>query len=346
MSILNHTRELSEREHVVLRAIIQLFVLHATPVGSRVVSRYLEREYGWSAATIRNVMADLEDLGFIMHPHTSAGRMPTDKGYRMYVDAMLEPDKTSEVQSALAVTDLLSRPKEHLFRDATKVLGSLSRYLAVVRIPVLKDVVVERVEMFALSSARVVVVIALASDIVRTVTLETNIIPEFNTLEEVCRLVNERLSGKPLNNLISAFPEIHSAADERSSLIRLFVDEVGKLESSTSSVHVAGAQNLLQHPEFDNPSKLRSVIELVENEDVIVHLLDNPSVGAVQVRIGDELQNEDLRDYSMIATTYRIGLATGSVGLIGPKRMDYGKMINLVQVVSSVLNTRLDSPIS
>jgi heat-inducible transcriptional repressor len=338
----NIFQPLVPREQVVLRAIIQLFILHATPVGSRLVSRYLERDFGWSSATIRNVMADLEEKGYIMHPHTSAGRMPTDAGYRLYVDAMLEPERNQILSNAKEVSTLLQGAGDHLYKEASKLLGSLSRCLAVIRIPELGEVLIERIEMFALQSNKVLVVVELSSDAVRTLTLESTTPIQTDSLQSIERIANERLSGKPLQHFFEMFQDASMPASEGSWLLRLFVEEMDKLRRSVAApqLHLAGAQNLVQHPEFEHPTQLRSVIELVENEDVIVHLLDNAPSDEVAVRIGNELDNDDLRDYSLIATTYRIGQATGSLGLIGPKRMDYGKMISLVQMVSVALDQR------
>lgn len=337
-------KEISERERIILRAIVQLFILHATPVGSRVVSRYLEPIMPLSPASIRNSMSDLEAMGYITHPHTSAGRMPTDQGYRFYVDSLQEG--TLEPSDALlAASDLLIVPRESIVRDASRILGSLSRHLAMVQLPRLREAVVKRVEIFSLSSERVLVVIALDSDIVRTLTLETTDAFESGTLEGVSRQLNERLSGRPLDNLLSVVPEVLAAAAPAThGLLRLFIEQVGNLVApmTGASVHISGTQNLLSQPEFDAPDRLRSVIELVENEDVIVHLLGSASQSeGVTVQIGNEINNQDLQEYSLIATTYRAGSATGSLGIIGPRRMDYGRMISIVQVMSSVLTRTL-----
>ncbi|MBN9401036.1 MAG: heat-inducible transcription repressor HrcA ['Candidatus Kapabacteria' thiocyanatum] len=342
-------QDLTERERMILRAIIHLFILHATPVGSRIVSKYLEREFALSPATIRNVMSDLEEMGYITHPHTSAGRMPTDKGYRFYVDSLMGSELLSTLETETVLGNLRGSPRETVLRDASRVLGSLSHYLALVQLPQLGDVIVQKVEMLRLSSERLLVVVALESDIVRTVTIETHHLPEHASLDEITRAINERLAGRPLSMLNALFPDmLDDTHSSDGALIRLFVDHVGRLNDSSlqapSSIHVAGTQNLLTHPEFDDPERMRSVIELVENEDVIIHLLGTAQENdGVAVRIGNELQNEQLQDYSLIATTYRVGSASGSVGLIGPKRMNYSRMVSLVQFVGTVLSSTLRS---
>ena len=339
-------RPLTERERTILRAIVHMFVRHASPVGSRVLSKQLERDLKLSAATIRNVMADLEELGYVTHPHTSAGRMPTDKGYRFYVDSLMElesltPDETKRLNV------LTTGPREQLFRDASKILGALSDHLAVVRIPKLRDIIVQRVDLIRLSTDKVLAILALDSDIVQTISIESPAIPADHTVEDVARYLNERLSGRPLRLIHEIFPEARQDATEAEpSLIRLFVERVGNLDDlqAGSSVHISGAQQLLQQPEFEDPERMRSVIELMENEDVIIHVVDRATTNpGVAVRIGNELEEEQLQDYSLVTTTYRVGTAHGSVSLIGPKRMRYSRMMSLVQIVSDTLHTSLDS---
>jgi heat-inducible transcriptional repressor len=335
MGTVDH-HDLSERARAILRAIVHLYILHAAPVGSRFVSRYLEREFKLSPASIRNIMADLEEAGYITHPHTSAGRMPTDRGYRVYVDTMMEYERLSREETEAVVQNLLATPREAVLREASRMLGSLSHHIALVRMPQLRDARVHRVEMLPLSSQRVLVIIALESDIVRTISIETHHVPTSATLDEITRVINERVTGRPLSVITEIVSTIAAdAAEEGRDLIRLFIDHVGTIND--------GTHHLLTLPEFDRPDRVRSVIELVENEEVIVHLLDTVEGGAgVRVRIGNEMPDSSLQDYSLITTTYRVGAATGTVGVIGPKRMNYSRMVSLVDFVSDVLSSSFD----
>lgn len=337
---------ITDRERAILRAVVHLYVLHASPVGSRYLSKYLERELKLSPATIRNVMVDLEERGYITHPHLSAGRVPTDMGYRLYVDSLMDIERLSAEEQDNVVTSLLHVPREHLLRDASRLLGTLSQYVAVVQSPILRDVRVRKVEMIELSSDRVLVVLALESDIVRTLSIETDADPNRSSLADISRFVNDRLAGHSLRDIPSLFPDVLGAnGSETPTLVRLFLEQAERLADSAGvvpeTVHVAGTTQLLTHPEFVDPRRLRSIIELVENEDVIVHLLEPTASGdGVSVRIGDELGNELLRDYSLVTTQYTVGSVSGSVGLIGPKRMPYGRVISLVDVVSHVIASR------
>jgi heat-inducible transcriptional repressor len=290
-------RELNERERTILRTIVQSFILHASPVGSRSLSKQLERDLKLSPATIRNVMADLEDLGYIAHPHTSAGRMPTDKGYRFYVDTLMEWERLSEFDTE--TMDALARsPRDTLLKDASRMLSTLSHHLAVIRMPHFGESLVRQVDLIRLSTDRVLIVVALDSDIVKTITLETSDLPETASLDDVRRYINERLSGKPLRNLVEIFPEARTEVhDSTGHLVRLFVDSVDRLGTTDrqGSVVLSGVQELVSQPEFEDPGRMRSVIELMENEEVIIHVVDRETQDdGVSVRIGNEMQTEQL----------------------------------------------------
>jgi heat-inducible transcriptional repressor len=336
--------KLSSREKSILRSIIHLYILNGAPVGSGSLSKYLEKDLRLSSATIRNIMADLEDMEYISHPHTSAGRIPTDKGYRVYVDSLMDAQLLSEPEKQVVMNNLVTEPAETMLKDASRVLGMISKYLGVVEIPHLTDLIVQKIELIPLSSTRLLVVVALESSIVRTVTLEANFGIDNNKLDQITTYINDRIGGRQLgflrenfNYLIGDLPETEAP------LMRLFIDSVDKLfESykSTDRIHIAGTRNLLVSPDYEDLLKVRGVIELIEDEDIIIHLLDKSesNEGDIKIIIGKEMQNEILNDYSLVVTKYLIGSAHGSIGLIGPKRMNYSKMISLVQFVSEMIS--------
>jgi heat-inducible transcriptional repressor len=320
---------------------VHLFILHGIPVGSRNVSKYLQRSMPLSPATVRNSMMDLEELGYITHPHTSAGRIPTDIGYRFYVDSLSVSSSVSSTPQ-IAVPELATASRETIIRDASRVLSSLSKHLALVQIPQLTRSIVRRAEVIPLSSERLVVLIDLDSDMIRTISLETTTPIEFSSIDALSRFVNDKLLGRPLEEVRLIFADSADAGLANSSLLRLFVDQLSSItrEPFTGSVHVSGTTNLLDNHEHHTPERLRGVIELIENEDVIIHLLGSASGSdGVSVKIGNEIVDANLADYSLVATTYRAGNAQGSLGIIGPRRMDYGRMIAIVQMMSGVLTS-------
>lgn len=336
--------ELSEREATILRAIVHNFILMASPVGSRFLSKYLAAAQKLSPATIRNVMSDLEEMGFITHPHTSAGRMPTDKGYRYYVDSMMRAETLTEEERLKVHENLYAAPKEALLRNASKILGSLSHCLGVVEIPQISNAIVEKIELIPLSSNRLLVVVSLSSDIVRAISLEADFEVNAGELDMIARQLNERISGRPLQLVRRNLREFISDVRPGHLLVRLFVDSAEKLFTEHiqpgDKVHIAGTQNLFRHPEFESAEHFRSIIELIESEEIIIHLLDNsdPPEGKVNVLIGGEMASSLMQEYSLLTTRYRLTSAVGTIGIIGPKRMNYSKMISIINHVAFVLS--------
>ncbi len=333
--------ELNERERQILKRIIQLYILNATPVGSRVLAKYLSDNIKLSPATLRNVMADLEELEYISHPHTSAGRVPTDKGYRFYVDSLKQLEELSDQEINTVTGQLEKTSSDEVLKQATGLLGQLSRYLGLVRLPQVPDLIVEKIELISISSTRVLVVIALNSNIVRTVTLEAEIDIDTKYIQDISAYINEKIAGNPLKFLRDNFQDMISDFEKKDTpLIRLFSNSLEKIFSPNThdDLIIAGTQNLLDYPEFDQPEKMRGVIELVENREMIIHLLEkNVDKDGIRVLIGGELDSGLLKDYSLISTSYTISGATGTIGLIGPKRMNYPKMITIVEAVSKQL---------
>jgi heat-inducible transcriptional repressor len=336
--------QLNDREQEILRSIVNLYILKAVPVGSRKLSKFLEGKLSLSPASLRNIMSDLEELDYINHPHTSAGRIPTDKGYRFYVDSLkiiedLTSSEISEVQKLSKMNEL----SDQVLKDASKLLGSLSKYLSIVSIPKLIDVVVRKIELIALSSNRLLVILELESNIIRTVTLEADFGIDDKNILTLKTYLNERISGKTLGFIRDNFNKIVVDFDAQNSpMIRLFLDFADKIfkdEAAQDKILTSGTQNLISYPEFEDLSKVRSIIELVENKDMVIHLLDEQlSTDGTKVLIGSETGNELLEDYSIVLSRYRVGSAMGSIGLIGPKRMNYAKMLALVNQVSNILS--------
>ena len=345
-SIITSHKNLSDREKDILRTIIHMYILNALPVGSRTLSKYLEHELKLSPATLRNIMSDLEEMEYISHPHTSAGRIPTDKGYRYYVDTLMQTELLSEHEIQKLIGNVATITPDNVLKDASKLLGMLSRCLGVVAIPHFTDLAIQKIELISLASNRVLVVIALDSKIVRTVTLEAEFEIQPSELEKMATFMNEKVSGKSLKFVEDNFQAMVSEGSYgKAPLIRLFVDSIDKLfesYASTDRIHITGTQHMLDYPEFEDVQRVKSVIELVENEDVIIHILDKieTEAGEPRILIGSEMHNQLLDDYSLIVTTYRMGNAEGSIGLIGPKRMNYSRLTSLVQYVGELISIK------
>jgi len=334
---------LTEREELVLRSIVQLFILTTSPVGSRYLSKRLEEER-LSAATIRNTMADLEEKGLITHPHTSAGRVPTDLGYRFYVDALMHAERLTGAERATIRRSIdPGTPTPLLMREASRLIAAVTSQLGLVTAPEVLDGRLERVELVPLSSSRLLAVFSLGGSMVRTVTVEMRHEFTRDRLDMIAALLNERLAGVPLRELrATARERLRDLADPDDPLVRSIMESSDDLFAESAGydrVRISPTQNLLRQPEFNNADQVRGIVELIENEEVVIHLLDEHAgdEGEVKVAIGSELGAEQLADYSLVTTRYRVGSATGTVGLIGPKRMNYARMSVIVAAIASAL---------
>lgn len=340
------TESLNERERTILRSIIYSFIQTATPVGSR----YISKRHGLdlSPATVRNVMSDLEFLGYIDHPHTSAGRIPTDKGYRFYVDSLIELETLSE-QDRTAIQSQIhgSADPDEVLKETSKILGTISHQLGIVSTPRVSAGVFDKLELVSVSASKVMVIISIRSGLVKTIMMEVHSeIPKIK-LEEVSRILNERLSGLTLRQVRRTFRDrVRDMQNEETGLIRLFVESVDKVfdeARNKDKVHIGGTQSLLSQPEFNSADNFRGIIELLDNEDIIVHILEKKEFGEgnISVSIGSENQEEKMRELSVVTSQYAAGDVSGTVGIIGAKRMDYSKMIPLVDYMAKLISMAL-----
>jgi heat-inducible transcriptional repressor len=335
--------DLSERERTVLRYVVHDFIETAVPVGSRYISRRHEDELGLSAATIRNVMSDLEYLGYINHPHTSAGRVPTDLGYRFYLDSLMEKEALSEKDRNQIRENLqAAEEQEEVFRQSSKLLSRISQQLCIVTSPSLNRGIFEKLELVQIRPTSLMVIISLKNGPVRTLMMEVASEIPRERLDDLARFLNERLSGLTLDQIRESFADrVKDASDENTGLIRLFVDSVDKLFvfNKIERLHIAGTDTIVEQPEFENPKNFRGVIELINNEEIIIHVLEkNTQPDSIRVRIGQENEDEKLKDYTVITSAYSMGTVTGSIGVIGPTRMQYARMIPLVDYVARAIS--------
>ncbi len=333
------SHELGERQESVLRHVVHNFIQTAVPVGSRFISKRFESHL--SPATIRNVMSDLEEAGYLSHPHTSAGRVPTDMGYRYYVDYLMEIEQLSRGEQDLISEKLgaLSNA-EDLLRETSRLLGKITHQLSVVTSPQLSAGTFERLELVPVSSSKILVIISIRSGLVRTIMLEVGAELRRDLLEHISRTLNERLAGLTLQQIRETFVDrVRDVQNEKTGLIRLFIESVDQLFTDTKEkdkIHIGGATDIIEQPEFVDPRNFRGVIEMIENEEIIVHLLerhDEAGSRNVVVTIGQE-NDQSASNYSLLTTHYAIAGVTGKIGILGLKRMNYAKMIPIVEYVA------------
>ncbi|MEO8563385.1 MAG: heat-inducible transcriptional repressor HrcA [bacterium] len=346
--------ELTPRERRVLEAVIQTYVQTAEPAGSRVLAR--RHGLGVSPATIRNTMSDLEDKGFLSHPHTSAGRVPTDKAYRAYVDALLnspvgaivvaEQDRLREELSSHSTI-------ETVLRRAAQSLGVLTQELGVALGPRLDASVLRRLELVRIGGDRLLLVLTLDAGVVRTVFVEVRGILADVAVAEVSRVLNERLAGHTLRDLRTSVAERlrdSQTVPEAEELLNIFVQEGEQLLDTAlplagGSVIVGQASVLAEQPEFSGANNLRRLLSLTEEPARLADALRRKHSGderpGVSITIGGEHGDPRLDQFTVVTAEYHAGALTGVIGVIGPTRMPYEKVIALVQHTSRLLSDLL-----
>jgi heat-inducible transcriptional repressor len=329
--------KLNDRERTILRSIVHNYILTADPVGSRALARRYHLTL--SPATIRNTMSDMEELGFLAHPHTSAGRVPTSLGYRRYVDDLMLVEELTDDERRVIETHL-----EGTVPEAAE-MSEVSKLLAFILAPDISTVTLEKVELVRVAAGRVMVVIVVSGGMVRTIMLEIASPITDTEIALSAQFINGRLSGMKLADIPRQITR-RLSGDSRaaSALVRLFLDFPDKIFTvdPMSDVHIGGTRQVLEQQEFRDPERVKGIIELIEDRDVIVHLMKERQPG-VTVTIGEENSPEQLRGFSVITSTYRLGEASGTVGIIGPTRMNYSKLVALVEYTAKLVGEKAGS---
>ncbi|MEI6739868.1 MAG: heat-inducible transcriptional repressor HrcA [Gemmatimonadaceae bacterium] len=344
-----HAGELSDRERQVLEAVIHSYVATAEPAGSRTLSRHFG--LGISPATIRNTMSDLEEKGFLFHPHTSAGRIPTDKAYRTYVDGLMHLDPVTTEERRRLEADIARGGStiEAILRRAAQSLGVLTQELGVAIGPRAEQVTLRRLELVRISAERLLMVLDLTGGAVRTVFVEVPGSIADAALVEVTIVLNERLAGLTLEQvrtqLASRLRDVHTRV-ESAELLNIFVQEgdqvFGRLAEPLDEVVLGQPSLLADQPEFASGERLRQLITLTETRQALAPLLETRTgTNGLSITIGNEHGDPRFDAFTVVTAEYRAGSLSGVIGVIGPTRMPYDKVIALVghtsQLVSELL---------
>jgi heat-inducible transcriptional repressor len=337
----------------VLEAVIRTFVETAEPAGSRTLSRRFG--LGVSPATIRNTMSDLEEKGFLFHPHTSAGRIPTNKAYRIYVDSLLgkptivppEGDRLTEEISGRNPGSAI----ETILRRAAQTLGVLTQELGVALGPRFDLSVLRRLELVRMSAERLLMVLTLDGGGMRTVFVEVPGEIADTALTTVTTVLNERLSGLTLGQIrVSLAERVRDSASVpgTAELLNIFVQEADQLFDaaiplSDGAVMLGQASVLADQPEFSAADRMRRLIELTEKPQALVDTIrKHGQSSGVSITIGAEHADPRLDEFTVVTAEYHVGSLTGVIGVIGPTRMSYEKVISLVSHTSRLLSDFLE----
>src|ERR1019366_3416042 len=327
---------LTERERRVLEAVIETYIATAEPAGSHTVAR--RSALGISPASIRSTMGELEAKGYLFHPHTSAGRIPTDRAYRLYVDAMVQrvppgaeacEHLETELSAGFSSDDLLAR--------AAQVLGILTQELGVAVAPALEAIVLDRVDLVPVSTDRLLLVLNLRSGTVRSIFIRLRGLLSQPDVDEVQRVLNERLGGLTLREIRATFADRlrdANASPEAGDLLDIILaegDGLFDIPEPHEPVMLGSAAVLIEQPEFASTEQMRSLLTLTDGRGLLRDALAERTREGLTVTIGGEHPEPGLAGFTLVTSTYRRGGATGVIGVLGPTRMPYDKVVGLVE---------------
>lgn len=330
---------LTERQLLLLQVIIDDFIETAHPVGSRVLAK--KGTIPFSAATIRNDMADLEELGFLEKMHSSSGRIPSEKGYRYYVDHLIKPITSQKYQGI--VSNLMEEgfyEFEQIVQMSAEVLSNLTSYTSIILGPELFETKLKQIQIVTISPQMAVAILVTNTGHVehRSFSIPEGINP--SELEKLVNMMNEKLQGVPIVNLQGVF------YNEVAKMAQRYLDHGHVLNhmkdifvvDSPVKLYVSGKSNILMQPEFNDIDKVRSFFTLMDHEESLADLLKNTTKG-IEVTIGNENEMDAIKDFSLITSSVHNGdKYMGTIALLGPTRMEYGKVISLLKGLSNEMN--------
>ncbi|MCZ6681522.1 MAG: heat-inducible transcriptional repressor HrcA [Candidatus Poribacteria bacterium] len=333
------TPVLDARQRNILEAIVECYNQTAEPVSSRRIAR--DYEMGLSAATIRNTMADLEDLGYVTQPHTSAGRIPTEQGYRVYVDSMMTTEELSLREKQRIQDGYVSsnRDFEEIMEQTSKILSETSHYTGIAVSPELDESVLHRLELISIDSKHILAILLMASGVVKNqvVPITDNLSDE--EVSRMSRIFNEKFAGLPLKQ-IRQTAQLKAVFDQYpSEPMAVVVHHTLSLDSEIH-VYIDGASNFFSQPEFGDIQKIEPLFRVLERKEQVADLLSAPpSEFGTQVLIGSESGCEGMEMCSIVRSNYRTqGNQFGTIGVIGPTRMAYPRVVSIVKFTAEVIS--------
>lgn len=337
--------ELDERKLKILQAIIRTYLETGEPVGSRTISKY--SDLNLSSATIRNEMSDLEEMGYILQPHTSAGRIPSDKGYRLYVDTMLD-DKAQEVHDMKAELTEKTGKIDDLLKRVAKLLAVNTNYATMVSGPRYASKKVKFIQLTLVDERSLLVVIVLDNNVVKNKMIHMEDSMDQETLLRLNFIMNTTLNGLDVMDMnLAVIQKIKEQMGAHNSVIDSVLEIIGSAltEDEDLEIYTSGATNILKYPELADKSNAAQILSAFEEKKDLNEWIEQEPVGqnddnhAIQVYIGGETQVESMKDCSLVTATYRIDDGVyGKVGIVGPKRMDYDKVVATLQSMMEQLD--------
>ena len=333
-----HLTEYETRRNKILLAVIESFIQTALPVGSRTVSEI--SRLGLSTATIRNIMAKLEEEAYITHPHTSAGRIPTAKGYRFYVDHLIAAERLTEkeqhsIEEALQESAMIEKVMEKVAR----LLYEITDQVAVVLFPETESSLFKQIELIPVKECEILVVLVTSAGIIKNALVQVKGETSKEELLRISHFMNAELTNLTLANAYETL--YHRLLDERSSFFYIckrakeIMEESGLL-GEEERLYLDGTHTILEKPEFQSVERIQSILSVLEEKKRLLEILrrDSASEG-LHVYIGEEIGDDNIRGCSLVTSTYRVGKSQGTLGVMGPTRLNYGRVMSIVRHVAS-----------
>ena len=335
---------LTDRKKKILKAIIKTYMETGEPVGSRTISK--DGDLNVSSATIRNEMSDLTDLGYIVQPHTSAGRIPSDKGYRLYVDELMR-EKEDEIEEIRNLMIEKTDKMEKVLKKVAKVLASNTNYATMVSVPQYSGSKLKFIQLSRVNELQLVAVVVCEGNVIRNQIINLNEEMDDETILKLNLLLNTNLNGLPIQDInLGMIARLEEQAGIHSGLVARVLDAVAatiQVDEDDMEIYTSGATNFFKYPELSDKTKATELISAFEEKQELVDLVkdrmaDGENTG-VQVYIGDELPIATMKDCSVVTATYELGDGMhGTIGIVGPKRMDYENVVNSLKTLKTELD--------
>lgn len=337
---------IDERKIKILQAIIQDYISTGEPVGSRTIAK--RYDLGVGSATIRNEMADLEELGYLEQPHTSSGRVPSSKGYRLYVDSLMEESKLSldeELRIKEYVINSAMYEVDKIVKEACSLLSELTNLTVVVQTPSVKKSYIKSIQLLKVDSSNLVSVIVTDNGLIKNHRIRVNVMPDDISLNQINDILNQRLKNLNIEEInlevINDLRTMLVGYDDLFNAILPALYETLKSKDVNGDIIVEGTTNILDYPEYNDIAKAKEILSLISNKDYVVELIE--PAGDLTVKIGDENFFPEAKDCSVISAEYSFGgRPIGNIGLIGPQRINYSKVIAIMAQVMKELNNTLN----
>ena len=334
-------KDLDERKKKVLQAIVEEYINTAEPVSSGSITKGHGLDY--SSATIRNDMAQLESIGFLDKPHTSAGRVPSAEGYRYYVNELLKEDDLSleEIKYIQKKLKVKVNEIEDLTKVATTTLSEITHYTTVAVGPKADKQIIEEIKFVSLGQRMLMVVIVTDTGLVKETIIKFDEDITESQVDTLNNLFNTRLKGKPLSKIDKPMAEyIFSEVHYSIGIMKAIIEQINKIvEEENNNIFLEGAKKSFDLPEFKSMKVAKNFVNLLDAKDEMLEIFNSGDAEDINVFIGDDDENSNLKDFSIITFKHTLGdKDLGTIGIIGPKRMDYAKVIAVMKYISKKLN--------